>query len=148
VTRVAAGCGGFLLAVLWMDLMFDVQAARVRGGPRDAAILTSIAAYYRRVTSDASPMNRLIAAVMVVTLVVSGLRLLEAVTFARMVALVLACVPIGLAVVRVVPNAVRLGAGADPVAVQADIARAILRDHLGCFAAMAAFTAIQLLARE
>ena len=25
VTLVAVGCGGFLLAVLWMDLIFDVQ---------------------------------------------------------------------------------------------------------------------------
>jgi hypothetical protein len=148
VTRVAAACGGFLLAVLWMDLMFDVRAARLVGGPGDAAILASIAAYYRRVTTDASPMNRLIAVVMVVTLIVSGLRVARAVTIGRVAALVLACVPIGLAAVRVLPNAVRLGAAADPLAVQADLARAILHDHLGCFAAMTAFTAIQLRAKE
>src|SRR2546423_15035490 len=58
---VTAGAG-FLLAVLWFDLMFDVQLVR-RGEPRDSA-LESIAAYYRRVTTAARSMNRLVAAVM------------------------------------------------------------------------------------
>ena len=59
---------GFLLAVLWFDLMFDVQMAghTERGLPGGA--LASIAAYYRRVTTAARPMNRLIAAVMLATL--------------------------------------------------------------------------------
>ena len=52
-----AACGGFLLAVLWMDLMFDVQVLRHR---RDAQlpepVLASIAAYYGRVTTRARPM--------------------------------------------------------------------------------------------
>ena len=63
---IAAGAG-FLLAVLWFDLMFDVQALRHRGRevPEDA--VASIAAYYRRVTTTARPMNRL-AAVMLATL--------------------------------------------------------------------------------
>src|SRR4051812_46691987 len=63
---VTAGCG-FLLAGLWFDLMFDVQA-RGPGRP-DAEGLTSIAAYYRRVTLQASPMNQLVALVMLGTVV-------------------------------------------------------------------------------
>src|SRR5262249_18886028 len=49
-----AACGGFLLAVLWMDLMFDLQ---MLGAAPEAAV-ASIAAYYRRVTTDARPMNQ------------------------------------------------------------------------------------------
>jgi hypothetical protein len=57
---VAAGAG-FLLAVLWFDLMFDVQVLG-QGGPVLAEErLSSIAAYYARVTTAARPMNRLIA---------------------------------------------------------------------------------------
>ena len=54
---------GFLLAVLWFDLMHDVQ---VRG--HDAAlelpepVLASIAGYYARVTTAARPMNQLVTA--------------------------------------------------------------------------------------
>ena len=31
-TALLAACGGFLIAVLWMDLMFDVQVLRTREG--------------------------------------------------------------------------------------------------------------------
>ena len=77
---VAAGAG-FLLAVLWFDLMFDIQvvwrreagegaraAPAARGGLLPEAVLRSIAAYYARVTTAARPMNRLVAAVMLATL--------------------------------------------------------------------------------
>jgi len=67
-TFAAAGAG-FLLAVLWFDLMFDVQT---RKHPREAVlppgVLASISAYYRRVTTDAYPMNRLVVLVMLLTL--------------------------------------------------------------------------------
>ena len=64
---VAAG-GGFLLAVLWFDLMFDVQVLGHGGGELPAPVLDSIAGYYARVTIAARPMNRLVAAVMLATL--------------------------------------------------------------------------------
>jgi hypothetical protein len=60
---VTAG-GGFLLAVLWFDLMFDVQVRGHRAAELPDDVLDSIATYYRRVTTTARPMNRLVAAVM------------------------------------------------------------------------------------
>ncbi len=50
---------GFLLAVLWFDLMFDVQTLGRGEGQVPAEALSSIAAYYGRVTTAARPMNRL-----------------------------------------------------------------------------------------
>jgi hypothetical protein len=64
----AAAGAGFLLAVLWFDLMFDVQTRKHAGAALSPEILTSISNYYRRVTTDAYPMNRLIALVMLLTL--------------------------------------------------------------------------------
>src|SRR5207248_10202146 len=64
---IAAGAG-FLLAVLWFDLMFDVQVARGESAELSEHVLSSIANYYRRVTTTARPMNRLVAAVMLTTL--------------------------------------------------------------------------------
>ena len=64
---VCAGAG-FLLAVVWFDLMHDVQVLRLGPGEDAGQALTSIASYYRRVTTDARPMNRLVAAVMAATL--------------------------------------------------------------------------------
>src|SRR5437764_6051356 len=64
---ITAGAG-FLLAVLWFDLMFDVQALCHRGRDLPEHTLASIAVYYKRVTTTARPMNRLITAVMVATI--------------------------------------------------------------------------------
>ena len=146
MARVTAVGGGFLLAVLWMDLMFDVQAWRLGAGPAaDAAVVASIATYYRRVTTEAFPMNRLIGGVMIITLVAAGQRAwgarrrrgLHAAAFA------LAAGPIALAAVRVFPAAVRLGSAADAFPAQAALARAILRDHLACLVAILGFTGLQ-----
>jgi hypothetical protein len=62
------------------------------------------------------------------------------------VAAVLAGVPILLAMVRTVGNAVRLGTRADGVAEQSRLARAICRDHLLCLTSLAAFLVLWLTA--
>src|ERR1017187_7294431 len=67
IAFVAAGAG-FLLAVLWFDLMFDVQVFAHAERELPEELLASIAGYYRRVTTAARPMNRLIATVMLATL--------------------------------------------------------------------------------
>jgi hypothetical protein len=135
--------------VLWFDLMFDVQVRRHRGvSPLPEETLASIAGYYRRVTTDASPMGRAVALVMVVGLVALVVQLVRgtpgrAVTLAS---LVLYAAPVGLAAARVFPNARRLGARGDPPAVQSALARGICRDHLACLASIATFLAVQLAA--
>jgi threonine dehydrogenase-like Zn-dependent dehydrogenase len=148
MAAVLIGCGGFLLAVLWMDLLFDVQARRLAGADAGAstAALASIVAYYRRATIEAFPMNRLIAIVMLVQLFGIAYELLtRTVGGARALAvLVLGVVPIGLALGRIVPDAMRLAAATDPETVQADLARRIYHAHVACFVAIAAFTAIQI----
>jgi hypothetical protein len=52
---------------------------------------------------------------------------------------VLAGVPILLALIRTVPNAVRLGNRVDGAAEQSRLARSICRDHLLCVGSMLAF---------
>ena len=142
--------GGFLLAVLWMDLMFDVLVfsrgihAR-RGGEFPEEVLGEIASYYRRVTTTASPMNYLVAAVMaamVLTLVTSlvstgGNAVLD------VASLVLCGVPIALALARIFPAAARLGARKDSPVEQSRLAHEICRAHIACFLAMTAFVAIR-----
>lgn len=148
--RVLAACGGFLLAVLWFDLMFDVQVLWHGVGALPEDVLASIAGYYRRVTTEAFPMNRLIAAVMLVT--VGG----AAYAWARgagprwraRAALLSAALPVGLAALRVVPNAVRLGTRADSLDIQSQLARCVCYDHLICFAAIGVFLALQLTGRS
>ena len=137
---------GFLLAVLWFDLMFDVQVLRRPAGELDEPVLVSIAGYYRRVTTTAAPMNRLVAAVMLLTLgaIIAQIASGEGHTWAGWLSLALAAAPIGVAGARTVPSAVRLGTRTDPPARQSELARAICRQHLFCFGAIAALLVVQL----
>jgi hypothetical protein len=148
MSALATAGAGFLLAVLWMDLMFDVQVLRHRGGAQTLPepVLASIAGYYRRVTTEASPMGRAIGVVMLATfgaLLGEWLRG-EKPAWLSFVSLALAAAPVALAGLRVLPNAVRLGARRDPPAEQSRLARAICRDHLVCLAAIGALLAIRL----
>jgi hypothetical protein len=58
---------------------------------------------------------------------------------------VLAGGPILLAMLRTVPNAVRLGRRADTAAEQTRLARSVYRDHLVCLAGMSTFLALRLI---
>jgi hypothetical protein len=142
---VAAGAG-FLLAVLWFDLMFDVQVIGRSEPVLAEEVLASIAAYYGRVTTSARPMNRLVAAAMLGTLaaiiveIASG----DEPGWLAWLSLGLAAGPILLAGSHTVPAAVRLGGRADPPERQSALARSILREHLLCFAGIAALLLVQL----
>lgn len=140
------GGAGFLLAVLWFDLMFDVQTLGHRDRQLPEAVLASIAAYYARVTTAAQPMNRLIAVVMLATLAAIVVQLTGGGVSSGVawVSLALAAAPIGLAGGRTVPKAVRLGERADTIERQSALARSILREHLFCFASIAALITLQL----
>lgn len=149
MVQIITAANGFLLAVLWFDLMFDVQVLAHRRSPgMPETVLASIAAYYRRVTTTASPMGRLVAIVMLVLLgalttqAVRG----DAPVWVSALSLAAALLGIGLAMLRVFGAARRLGSRTDPAEVQSAFARRICRDHLICFAAMATLLATQLVA--
>jgi len=131
---VAAGLS-FLLAVLWFDLMFDVQTRGHTGKLLPPEVLTSISTYYRRVTTEAFPMNRLVSSVMVLTLLATCAEIYEAKTrwWVGWGTLAILAVSVTLTLTRTVPNAVRLGSAADTLAVQTELAGAIYRDHAFAF---------------
>jgi hypothetical protein len=140
-------CGGFLLAVLWMDLMFDVQV--LGHGKRTELpepVLVSIASYYRRATTSSRPMSYLIALVMAILWAALGFEAIRGGDHAwvLLTSAILAGFPILLAALRTVPNAVRLGARLDDPADQTRLARSILRDHLVCLGCILAFLAVRL----
>jgi hypothetical protein len=142
-----AACGGFLIAVLWMDLIFDVQVLphrRARELPE--AVLASIATYYRRVTTTASPMGHLVGTVMAIALITLVVQLVtgRVSRWISMASLLLCGGPVLLAALRVVPNAVRLGARSDSALEQSALARSICRDHLLCLAGVAGFVLLQI----
>jgi hypothetical protein len=142
---VTAG-GAFLLTILYVDLMFDVQALGHRGRELPQGVLASISGYYRRVTIEARPLNRLVAAVMAGTLAAIALQLAghDAPSWVGVSALVLAGVPVLIAAVHTFPSAVRLGLRVEPPEVQSRLARAICRDHLFCLVGITSLLAVEL----
>lgn len=142
-----AASGGFLIGVLWMDLLFDVQVIRHRELsqiPEDT--LASIGAYYRRVTTEARPLGHAVGCVMLIAAVgaIAQIVRAEPARWVGIASLALVVGPIALAVRRVLPNAVRLGAREGSAQQQSDLARSICRDHFVCLAAMIALVMLQL----
>ena len=127
--------------------MFDVQVWRYRRSPQVAEeALDSIARYYRRVTTTASPMGRLVGltmAVLLFALVVQAIRGDEPL-WVSVVSIPAALLGIGLAATRIFGQARRLGTRRDPPPVQSELARGIFRAHIVCLAAMTTLLAAQL----
>jgi hypothetical protein len=148
VTLVFTACGGFLLAVIWMDLIFDSQVLAHRQSREQLPepVLASIAGYYHRATTSSRPMSTMIALVMAIVLVALGFRAAvgDDPGWLLAVAVALAGGPILLAMIRTVPNAVRLGKRADTLAVQTRLARSIFTDHVLCFISIVGFLALWL----
>jgi hypothetical protein len=147
MTAFVTGGAGFLLAVLWFDLMFDVQVLAHRGrGDLPEEVVASIAGYYRRVTTAARPMNRLIGAVMLATIAAIVVQILgnDDPGWVAWASLALVSSAVAIAALSTFPSAVRLGARTDPVDVQSGLARSIWRDHVRCLALVASVLVIQL----
>ena len=147
-TFAAAGAA-FLLAVLWFDLMFDVQTRGHAGERLPPEVLASISAYYRRVTTDAYPMNRLVALVMLLTVAAIVGEIAQGVHPWWIGWLSLALVGTGVVFTlgRTVPNARRLGRAQDSPETLTALARAVYHDHLWSFARTLLVLALQLIAR-
>ncbi len=145
IALVSAGAG-FLLAVLWFDLMFDVQVLGHHERELPEELLASIAGYYRRVTTAARPMNRLIAATMLVTVAAIVVEIVngDAPSWVGWASLAHAAVPITQAAPQKVPSPLRLGARRDAVDCQSALARSICREHLLCLASITVLLALQL----
>src|SRR5277367_5588465 len=144
----AAAGAAFLIAVLWFDLMFDVQTRHHAGDTLPNDVLASISAYYRRVTTDAKPMGNLISIVMLLTLLAIITEIMRGTDplWVPFLSLAGAAAAICLAATRTVPNAQRLGQAKDPPNLQTVVARKIFRDHVFCLAAMTLVLVLQLTA--
>jgi hypothetical protein len=144
--QALVGSGGFLLAVLWFDLMFDVQVIGLPADGLPEEVLASISAYYHRVTTTADPMGKVVGLTMLFTVVGAALQLRNRSVppFLRYGALVASVLPVTLAVLWIVPDAVRLGTRVDPIPVQSRLAHSILRGHVVCFASILTFCIIQI----
>jgi hypothetical protein len=148
VASVLTACSGFLLAILWMDFIFDAQifGHRAAGAELPEPVLGSIAGYYHRATTTSRPLSRLIAAVMLILLGALGFEAFRGHDpgWLLVTSGLLTSVPVVLALAYTVPNAVQLGYRKDTPARQSRLARSICRDHMLCIGCMLAFLVLWL----
>lgn len=143
-SNITLTVAGFLAAVLWFDLMWDVQVIPYlqTGVPDD--VVASISTYYRRVTTDASPMGNLVGLVMLIGITTNLVRFFRSgeSLFKRSASVVLMTTPTTWALVSIVPAAVALGAG---TANGGETAIYIFWAHVGCLAMIVSLIAVQAL---
>jgi len=111
-------------------------------------VLSSISAYYRRVTTEACPMNRPVALVMLLTLAAICAEIVrgENAWWIGWGSLLLAGSGFVPTMMRTVPNAGRLGSGIRQRSSR-DWRRAVCRDHMFSFARVGCVLILQLIAR-
>ena len=142
MSGVLIASGGFLCGVLWMDLLFDTQILRLP----PAEIIGVIVTYYENATLRAFPMNRLIGLTMIATVLGATYQLIRGGIDRRVaaVATTLAGIAVGLALARIVPNAMLLGSRTGSIDEQIVLARGICFDHVICLVLMAGFIVLQI----
>lgn len=133
-------CIGFTLAVLYIDLMFDVLSVPYRrsGTTLPPEVLDPITHYYRRVTQN----PYVLMFVLLLTTTVIVLQIVYALTprwtaYASLAAILVATVA---GTVKVIPAAKRLASGQDSADVQTRLVHGMFTAHvllLGCIIVLA-----------
>jgi hypothetical protein len=139
-------CIGFMLAILYIDLMFDVMAVphRRSGTTLPKEVLDPITHYYRRVTQN----PYVLMFVMLTTTTFLVLQIVYGLTprwtaYTSLAAMGLAMVA---GIVKVIPAAQRLASGKDPAEVQTRLIHGVFTAHVLLFVCILVLAAIQLVA--
>lgn len=136
-------CLGFMMAVLYIDLMFDVSAAPYRktNEALPKAVLDPITHYYGRITQN----PYVLMFVMLTTTLCIGSEILynSAPRWASYSSLFLMGLSMITGTLKVIPTAQRLGAGTDPEDVRTRMVHSMLPFHLILMVNIIALTAIQ-----
>ena len=123
-------CIGFMMAVLYIDLMFDVSAVphRHAKAPLPKEVLDPIIHYYGRITQN----PYVLMFVMLTTVTCIGAQIVydQAPRWAAYSSLVLMALIMLTGTLKVIPTAQRLGAGKDPEDAQTRMILGMLPFHL------------------
>ncbi len=137
-------CLGYLLAVLWIDLIFDSLVLPYHGSnePLPEEVLVTMSSFFKRITFK----PRLIFVVMIAMLTIVILQIVQGTVpaWVAWASLVIVTVPTGYATARVMPAARRLGTRQDSLEKQSELARSLFAMHTLSFVLMTLLGIIQL----
>ena len=134
---------GFLIAVLWIDLIFDSSAWLYRGGNEDLPeeVLATMSHYYRRVTHKPYMLFLIMAIILGMLILQITQNLVPA--WIGWLSLILFLISAGCAGVYVIPIASRLRSRTDQIEKQSQLARSLFPAHVFCFILILLLGAIQ-----
>ncbi len=136
-------CIGFMIAVLYMDLVFDLSALPHRRdkGPLPPEVLDPIAMYYRYITRN----PYLLMFVMLTTLVcvIAQIVYRSVPRWAGYASLVLILVAMAGGTAKVIPTAQRLATAKDPVEARSRMVHSMLPFHLLLLISILLLAAVQ-----
>lgn len=139
-------CIGFMLAILYIDLMFDVMSVphRRSGATLPKGVLEPITHYYARVTQNPYVLMfvMLTTTICLVVQAVYGLAPRWA-AYTSLAAMGLAMVA---GIVKVIPAARRIASGKDPAEVRTRLIHGVFTAHALLFVCILVLAAIQLVA--
>ncbi len=123
-------CIGFMIAVLYMDLVFDMSALPYRssGAPLPADVLESIASYYRLITKN--PYLLTFVMLTATGCVVAQIAYALVARWVAWTSLGLMALAMSTAVFKVIPTAQRLATSKDAVEQRTRMVHSILPYHL------------------
>ena len=136
-------CIGFMLAVLYIDLMFDLlaQPHRRSQGPLPKDVLESITRYYGRITQN--PYVLMFVMVTATGCLVAGLVFKQVPPWAGYSSLLLMALNVAVAATKVIPAAQRLGSDAETDATRTRLIHGMLPYHLVLLGIVVAISIIQ-----
>ncbi len=139
-------CIGFMLAILYIDLMFDVMSVphRRSGTTLPKELLDPITHYYRRVTQNPYVLMfvMLTTTISLVLQIVYGL----APRWAAYTSLAVMGLAMVTGIVKVIPTARRLASGKDPAEVRTRLIHGVFTAHALLLVCILVLAAIQLVA--
>jgi hypothetical protein len=138
-------CIGFMIAVLYIDLVFDVSGLphRRSGEPLAPAILDPIATYYRYITRNPYLLMLIMATAAACIIAQIFYELVPRwIGYASLLLMVLNTL---IAVLKVIPAAQRLASGKDTPELRSQMVHSMLPYHLLLLAAVLLLAAIQLI---
>lgn len=150
---IQAITGGFILAVLWFDLKFDLLAYphMMYGVELAGQDLATIKSYYLQVLSmerAGFPLITIMMLACIIATLFESIRGRHISPWRRIAAPLLVIPPILLAGIRVVPTAGTLAQSTASHADQVTLSVAILQDHLFCFVSISCFLLLQVTRRQ
>lgn len=137
-------CIGFMLAVLYIDLAFDMTALphRRSGSPLPADVLAAISSYYRVITRN--PYLLMFVMLTATVCIVAQIVWAQVPRWAGLTSLLMIGLTMVLAVAKVIPTAQRLATGKDPVDEQTRMAHSILPFHIVLLVCILSLAGVQL----